>query len=63
MIPMEPRLVIGSGAAVENLGRLVEVADTVIVGSSLKADGTANSPLDMAGSAPFIEAARHHGLI
>ncbi len=63
VIPKGTRLVIGSGAGVENLGRLVEVADTVIVGSSLKADGTANSQLDMARVAPFIEAARHHGLV
>jgi uncharacterized protein len=62
-IPKGTRLVIGSGAGVDNLGRLVEVADTVIVGSSLKVDGSANSPLDMARVAPFVEAARHHGLV
>ena len=63
VLPKDTRLVIGSGAEVGNLGRLVEVADTVIVGSSLKADGTASSPLDMARVEPFVEAARHHGLI
>ena len=63
VIPKGTRLVIGSGAEVGNLGRLAEVADTVIVGSSLKADGTAGSPLDLARVAAFVEAARHHGLI
>ena len=63
VLPIDTRLVIGSGAEAGNLGRLVEVADTVIVGSSLKADGTASSPLDMARVGPFVEAARHHGLI
>jgi len=62
VIPKGTRLVIGSGAEAGNLGRLVEVADTIIVGSSLKADGTASSPLDMARVASFVEVARHHGL-
>ena len=62
VIPKDTRLVIGSGAEVGNLNRLVEVADTVIVGSSLKADGTAGSPLDMGRVATFVEAARHLGL-
>jgi uncharacterized protein len=63
VIPKETRLVIGSGAGVENLGRLADVADTVIVGSSLKADGSAASPLDMARVASFMKTARHHGLV
>jgi len=62
VLPKGTRLVIGSGASVENLGAMSDVADTVIVGSSLKADGKASSPLDMARVAAFIEAARHHGL-
>ena len=62
VIPKGTRLVIGSGAEVGNLAQLAEVADTVIVGSSLKADGKASSPLDMARVAAFIEAARHYGL-
>ncbi len=62
VIPKDTRLVIGSGASVDNLDALAEVADTIIVGSSLKADGKAGSPLDMARVTAFIEAARHHGL-
>ena len=52
----------GSGAEVGNLGGLVEVADTVIVGSSLKADGNATERLDPGRVSAFIEAARHLGL-
>lgn len=63
VIPKDTRLAIGSGAGTENLGRLAEVADTVIVGSSLKADGVATSPLDMARVATFVQTAREHGLI
>ncbi len=62
VIPKGTRLVIGSGAEVGNLAQLVEVADSVIVGSSLKADGKAGSPLDMGRVTTFVEAARHHGL-
>ncbi len=62
-IPKDTRLVIGSGAAIENLGPIAEVADTVIVGSSLKADGVATSPLDMARVATFIKTARDLGLV
>jgi membrane complex biogenesis BtpA family protein len=62
-LPKGVRLVIGSGAGVDNLGSLAEVADTVIVGSSLKVDGKANEGLDPERVVAFIEAARHHGLI
>jgi predicted TIM-barrel enzyme len=55
--------VIGSGAGVDNLGSLADVADTVIVGSSLKIDGNANERLDPERVAAFIETARHHGLV
>jgi uncharacterized protein len=62
-LPKGVRLVIGSGAGVDNLGPLAEVADTVIVGSSLKVDGNANEGLDPGRVTAFIEAARHHGLV
>jgi predicted TIM-barrel enzyme len=62
-LPKGIRLVIGSGASAENLGALADVADTVIVGSSLKVDGIASGRLDQERVAAFIEAARHHGLI
>jgi membrane complex biogenesis BtpA family protein len=62
-LPKGVRLVIGSGAAVDNLGLLVDVADTVIVGSSLKTDGNVSDRLDPERVAAFIEASRHHGLV
>jgi predicted TIM-barrel enzyme len=63
VLPKGVRLVIGSGASVDNLGTLAEVADSVIVGSYLKTDGVATARLDPERVAAFIEAARHHGLI
>lgn len=63
VIPKETRLVIGSGAGIANLGRLTEAADTVIVGSSIKIDGMATSPVDPARAAALTGAARDHGLI
>jgi membrane complex biogenesis BtpA family protein len=62
-IPKETRLVIGSGATAANLGRLLEIADTVIVGSSLKADGDPARPVDSNRAAALVEAARTHGLV
>jgi membrane complex biogenesis BtpA family protein len=63
VLPKGTRLVIGSGVAVDNLGTLVDVADAVIVGSSLKVDGVASGQLDPGRVAAFVEAARHHGLV
>lgn len=59
----DTRLVIGSGASPENLPDLVTVADTVIVGSSLKVDGHATNRVDPGRAARFAEAARSVGLI
>jgi predicted TIM-barrel enzyme len=39
------------------------VADAVIVGSSLKMDGSASERLDPERVGAFMEAARHHGLV
>jgi membrane complex biogenesis BtpA family protein len=63
VLPKATRLVMGSGVGVDNLGTLAGVADTVIVGSSLKVDGVATERLDPGRVSAFIEAARHHGLI
>jgi uncharacterized protein len=63
VIPEGTRLVVGSGAGTGNLGRLAEVADAVIVGSSIKVDGVATSPLDPSRAASFIAEARSHGLV
>lgn len=62
-LPKGTRLVAGSGVGPENLGRLTEVADTVIVGSSIKADGTAESPVDADRARRLVETASSHGLI
>jgi len=57
------RLVIGSGATAENLPELVAIADTVIVGSSLKRDGEAVNRIDPGRAVAFVEAARTAGLL
>ncbi len=62
-IPAETRLVVGSGANVENLSRLMDVADTVIVGSALKVDGFASNRIDKTRAAAFAEKAAEHDLI
>ena len=62
-IGREARLVIGSGATVENLAELAGVADTVIVGSSLKHDGEAANQVDPERALAFVEAARTVGLL
>jgi membrane complex biogenesis BtpA family protein len=62
VLPKGIRLVIGSGAGVDNLGSLAAIADTVIVGSALKKDGVATERLDPARVSAFMAAARHHGL-
>lgn len=62
-VPKETRVVIGSGATVQNLSRLLESADTVIVGSAVKADGDARNRVDALRAARFVETAREHGLL
>ncbi|MDP9144657.1 MAG: BtpA/SgcQ family protein [Actinomycetota bacterium] len=62
-VPKDTRVVIGSGARAENLGALLEVADTIIVGSSIKVDGVASGAVDPLRAAVFVEVARDHGLL
>jgi hypothetical protein len=62
-LPKGTRVVIGSGASVGNLSRLVELADTVIVGSGIKVDNDASNRIDEAKAAAFIEAAANAGLL
>lgn len=62
-VPAATRLVIGSGASTENLGDLLGVADTVIVGSALKVDGDARNRVDPERAVRLAEAARDNGLI
>jgi membrane complex biogenesis BtpA family protein len=62
-VPQATRIVIGSGATSANLDLLVQHADTVIVGSSLKIDGQATNRVEPDRATAFIAAARSHGLI
>lgn len=62
-VPKGVRLVIGSGATSANLGHLTTVADTVIVGSSIKQHGNAANPVDPDRAKAFVAAARENGLI
>lgn len=62
-VPKGTRVVVGSGANVANLARLMEFGDSVIVGSGVKVDGDANNPVDQLRAAAFVEAAADHGLL
>ena len=62
-VPTETRVVIGSGANVDNLSRLTGTADSVIVGSSIKVDGDARNRVEPRRASRFIEAARDDGLL
>jgi predicted TIM-barrel enzyme len=55
--------VIGSGATVDNLERLLEVADTVIVGSAIKVGGDASNRPDPLQAKKFVERAAQVGLL
>lgn len=60
-VPDAP-LVVGSGASPDNLGRLAEVADHVVVGTSLEEGGKPGAPLDPARIEAFLAVARRAGL-
>lgn len=62
-VPHGIRVVIGSGASVENLDRLLSVADSVIVGSAIKADGRAENRPDPLRAKAFVERAAERGLL
>jgi hypothetical protein len=62
-VPTETRVVIGSGANVDNLPRFTGTADSVIVGSSTKVDGDARNRVDPRQASRFIEVAREEGLL
>ncbi|MBF2034850.1 MAG: BtpA/SgcQ family protein [Leptolyngbyaceae cyanobacterium T60_A2020_046] len=52
----ETPVFIGSGASWENIGRLIQSADGVIVASSLKRKGNINQPIDPIRVRQFVEA-------
>lgn len=60
-VPAAP-LVIGSGATPENLERLAELADSVIVGTAMKVGADPTAPLDPDRVHRVAEAARSAGL-
>lgn len=62
-VPDGTRVVIGSGADMENLGRLLEFADSVIVGSSIRVDGRAGNRPDPLLAEAFVEQARERGVL
>jgi len=57
-VPVE----IGSGTTVDNISMMSDVADTIIVGSSLKQDGDARNRVDAKRAREMVAAAREHGL-
>lgn len=61
--PEGTRLVIGSGATIDNLGELVGLADTLIVGSALKTDNDPRNPIDGDRARRFVAAAQDRGLL
>ncbi len=62
-LPKGMRVVIGSGANVGNLARLVDLADTLIVGSGVKVDNDPSNRVDPLRAMAFVEAAAGHGLL
>jgi membrane complex biogenesis BtpA family protein len=62
-VPAGTRVVVDSGANVHNLSKLLDVADTVIVGSAIKVDGDANKRVDPIRAAQSTQVAGELGLL
>jgi membrane complex biogenesis BtpA family protein len=62
-VPDGSRIVIGSGATVRNMDRLLSVADTIIVGSAIKVEGDAANRPDPLRTKAFVERAAERGLL
>jgi membrane complex biogenesis BtpA family protein len=62
-IPGAVPVAIGSGTTAGNLSMMLDVADAIIVGSSLKHDGDARNRVDPKRAREMVAAAREHGLI
>jgi membrane complex biogenesis BtpA family protein len=57
------RIAAGSGVTAANLDKILDVADTVIVGSDIKVDGNALNRPDQKRVADFVAAAKERGLL
>lgn len=57
------RVAVGSGASEDNLDTLCEFADTMIVGSAVKAGGVASNRPDPHRATRFVKAAEERGLL
>lgn len=62
-VPASTRIVIGSGATIDNLDGLLAVGDTIIVGSSIKVEGDAGNRPDPLRAKAFVERAAERGLL
>jgi len=62
-VPAGTRIVVGSGVTTDNLDRLLDAVDTVIVGSSIKVDGDASKRPDPLRARAFVEHAAERGLV
>ena len=62
-VPKSARIVSGSGADASNITSLVEVFDSLIVGSSLKHDGDPQNRVDEARARQVVQVAEDVGLI
>lgn len=58
----EVRIAVGSGVSPENMADLAEYADTMIVGSYTKVDGSATKPVDPARASKVVDRARDLGI-
>jgi membrane complex biogenesis BtpA family protein len=55
---LDAPIFVGSGATADTVGALLSVADGVVVGTALKADGETTNPVDEAAVRTFVERAR-----
>ena len=57
VLPNTP-ILIGSGSSKENVGNLLEVADGIIVASSIKRQGILENPVDVGKVRALVETVR-----
>lgn len=56
-VPDKP-VYVGSGANLDNIGKLLKFADGLIVGTSVKTDGKTTAPVDVHRATAFVKAAK-----